>query len=114
MLSGLVDQCSGTSPVLGFLPLCAHRVAEAWRSSGGGSTWPYRWVGNIGPPTESLISTRNHPLFLFGNAVLIVLFFGFILISVVGILYAPKTALGIDVVPGVDMLPDESIQRLFQ
>jgi hypothetical protein len=37
-----------------------------------------------------------------------------LLMSVLGVLYALKMALGIDIVPGVDMLPDEELKRLIR
>jgi len=57
---------------------------------------------------------QNHPLFRLGNAIGMVVFFGVLLLALLGLLYALKTALGIDVFPGIDMLPDEAIQGLFQ
>lgn len=56
----------------------------------------------------------NHPLVKLGNAIAFLLFFGILLLALIGGLYALKTALGIDVFPGIDMLPDEAIQSIFQ
>ncbi len=57
---------------------------------------------------------RDHPLLQTGNAILMTILFVTLLMSVLGVLYALKMALGIDIVPGVDMLPDEELKRLIR
>ncbi len=65
-------------------------------------------------PARFRIYYREHPLwktanaFLFGGLTLL------LLLACLGILYATKLALGIDIVPNVDMLPDADIQSFFQ
>ncbi len=61
--------------------------------------------------SRRLIEIRRHPLWTLANAVVITLFFGMLLAAVAALLYIGKRALGIDVFPGVDMLPDEAIER---
>jgi hypothetical protein len=51
------------------------------------------------------------PLWTFANALFLVLFCVFCFLAAVAVLYALKMGLGIDIVPGVDMLPDETLMR---
>lgn len=57
------------------------------------------------------IENRQHPLWTLANGVVITLFFAMLLSAVAALVYVGKRWLGIDVFPGVDMLPDEAIER---
>ncbi len=57
---------------------------------------------------------RLRPLATIGNA-LTMFFFGLLLlIAVLALLYTLKRALHIDVVPGVNMLPDPTVERMLR
>lgn len=65
-------------------------------------------------PAERLALERAlRPIWNFANAVIIVSFVLMFLVALAGGLYAGKRALGIDVFPGIDMLPDQKIERLL-
>lgn len=57
---------------------------------------------------------RLRPLWTFGNSLIVAVFLIMFCLSLATVLYVGKRWAGIDVVPGVDMLPDEQIERLLR
>lgn len=57
---------------------------------------------------------RLRPLWTFSNTIVIAAFLIVLCLSLATVLYAGKRWAGIDVVPGVDMLPDAKIERLLR
>lgn len=55
----------------------------------------------------------EHPVVRLGNAIILMLFFAFLLLALLGVLYGIKTMFDIDVIPGIDVLPDEAIRSIF-
>ena len=57
---------------------------------------------------------RNHPLWNLMNAVVIAVGGLILIAAALGALYTVKRAAGIDVFPGIDVLPDKSIERMLR
>lgn len=57
---------------------------------------------------------RLRPLATVGNALAMICFGLLLLIAVLSVLYVVKRALHIDFVPGVNMMPDATIERLLR
>jgi hypothetical protein len=53
------------------------------------------------------------PLWTVANALIIAVFLLMFMVGGLSVLYVGKRALGIDVFPGIDMLPDRTIERLL-
>ncbi len=85
------------------LPFFGRRFYLVWLMG-----WEHR------SPRRITVFHQNHPLVKLSNAIAILVFSGVLLLALMGLLYAMKTALGIDVFGGIDMLPDEAIQGLFK
>jgi hypothetical protein len=54
------------------------------------------------------------PVWTPANAMIILAFLVLLTGATFAVLYAGKRALGIDVVPGVDILPDKTIERMLK
>lgn len=65
-------------------------------------------------PDRSLLERLFRPLWTGANAVVAAAFVLMFAVSLVTILYVGKRALNIDVFPGIDMLPDGSIERVLK
>lgn len=57
---------------------------------------------------------RLRPLWTLGNAAVMAVFAALLLLSLATVVYAGKRWAHIDVVPGVDMLPDHKIERMLR
>lgn len=57
---------------------------------------------------------KLRPLLTIGNAVVIAVFIVMLCLSLATVVYVGKRWAGIDIVPGVDMLPDKQIERLLR
>ena len=63
-------------------------------------------------PTRKSFDTL-HPVWTFANAVFLAVSLMVLLFALMGLLYTAKVSAGIDVFPGVDVLPDREIQELL-
>ncbi|MBK8174244.1 MAG: 3-phosphoshikimate 1-carboxyvinyltransferase [Rhodospirillales bacterium] len=63
---------------------------------------------------RSLLEQIVRPLGALASAIIVVLFLLTFAAGTAAILYTGKRALGIDVFPGIDMLPDRTIERLLR
>jgi hypothetical protein len=61
-----------------------------------------------------LLKRLFRPIAAAANAAAAALVLMMFAVCCLGVLYAGKRALGIDVVPGIDMLPDRQIERLLK
>ena len=56
----------------------------------------------------------RRPLWTAANVIAMLIFAGLVCLSLVTALYAGKRAANIDLVPGIDMLPDKQIERVLK
>ena len=54
-----------------------------------------------------------HPLWTLANALVVTTAIMLVALGTLGLLYAFKNAMGLDMLPGLDVLPDNDIQHLF-
>ncbi|MEE9545197.1 MAG: hypothetical protein V3V55_06360 [Rhodospirillales bacterium] len=66
------------------------------------------------PADRVALERALRPIWTFANVVVIVAFLLMFLASLGASLYAGKRALGIDIFPGFDTLPDKQIERLLR
>lgn len=66
------------------------------------------------PASRRAMERALRPVWTLANAVIIVAFVLMLLASAFAVLYTGKRTLGIDLFPGIDMLPDKAIERSLQ
>lgn len=66
------------------------------------------------PASRRAMERALRPVWTLANAIIILTFVLMLLASAFAVLYTGKRTLGIDLFPGIDMLPDQKIERMLK
>ncbi len=70
--------------------------------------------GERRPGKRRQLERALRPVWTIANAIVVLAFLVLLTGATFGVLYAGKRALGIDLFPGIDMLPDKTIERMLK